>query len=391
MKRPRFGARTRASREATQLCWLAEGLAKSSGKLEDRFWESRLAAQVDEALHHGGEDDLNAALDRLFEANPPAHDELADMIEARAETTVLTQGDQAWDILLIAVPLLAWSRYAIGAGTLPGNALAAFKAQLSGHVLAADARLALCDYLFSPDQLPRSFVDTHLLTAELGARALVGTDLSIDASGLPETNRFLSDTRYLLGAIAVPQGAPLFRWHERDGSRETALEQWVKQGGQSFEPLLPGCAYQPLLADAYHAACRQADRASRPYALQASVAFLQTAFETSPDALRAVIGPCWDQRLEEYRIGFSMRDKNNVIHGVVWPILGSEEEHADVAHEIETLLRQAGIGEVAILDHRLPLEFCDDCGVPLYPNLDAEMVHAELPEEHSAQAPRLLH
>lgn len=391
MKRPRFGARTRATREVTQLCWLAEGLAKSSGKLEDAFWENRLATQVDEALHNGGEDDLNTALDRLIESNAPAHDELADMIEARAETTVLLQNEQPWDILLIAVPLLAWSRYTIPVGQLPATTVAAFKAQLSGHVLAADARLALCDYLFSPDQLPRSFVDTHLLTAELGACALAGSDLGVDPNGMPETNRFLSDTRYLLGAIAVPHGGPLFRWHERDGSREQAQAQWQKQGSPSFEPLLPGCAFQPLLADAYHAACRQGDRAARAYAIEASVAFLQTAFETSPDALRAVIGPCWDQRLEEYRISFSMRDKNNVIHGVVWPILGSEEEQADVAHEIETLLRQTGIGEVAILDHRLPLEFCDDCGVPLYPNLDAEMVHAELPEEHSAQTPRLLH
>jgi uncharacterized protein YuzB (UPF0349 family) len=27
------------------------------------------------------------------------------------------------------------------------------------------------------------------------------------------------------------------------------------------------------------------------------------------------------------------------------------------------------------------MEYCEDCGAPLYPTLDGELVHAELPEE----------
>jgi hypothetical protein len=76
---------------------------------------------------------------------------------------------------------------------------------------------------------------------------------------------------------------------------------------------------------------------------------------------------------------------------VVWPLLGTEDESSEIVSEIETLLRECGITEVAVLDHRFPLEFCEDCGVPLYPNLDAELVHAELPEELSQQTPRMLH
>ena len=99
---------------------------------------------------------------------------------------------------------------------------------------------------------------------------------------MPETNQFLSDTRYLIGAVAVPRGMPLFRWNEDDSvTRESALKEWIKQGCPSLEPLLAGCAFQPLLADAYHAACRLADMASRPYSLRASVAFLQTTRITS--------------------------------------------------------------------------------------------------------------
>lgn len=391
MKRPRFGTRSRVTQEATQLGWLANGLATSESRLEDKFWETRLATEIDALLKEGSEEEIGSALDYLFDANPEAHDELADMVEARAETTRLEHQGKSWDVLLIAVPLLAWSRYNINAGVLPKAVHEALKTQLAAHTLAKDAKLALCDFLFSPDQLPRSYVDTHLLTCELGVRALSGRDFKIDPKDLPETTRFLSDTRYLLGAVVVPAGEAIFRWHEGDQQREQALAAWVQQSSPTYETLLTGCSFKPLLVDAYHAACRQADSDSRAYSVRASVAFLQTVFETAPDALRAVIGPCWDKRLEEYRIGFSMRDKNTVVHGVVWPLLGAENDGGETVAEIEALLRECGITDVVALDHRFPMEFCDDCGVPLYPNLDAELVHAELPEEHSEQTPRLLH
>ena len=50
MKRPRFGSRSRVSRDVSQLSWLATGLAESGGKLEDAFWEARLGALVEQLL-----------------------------------------------------------------------------------------------------------------------------------------------------------------------------------------------------------------------------------------------------------------------------------------------------------------------------------------------------
>ena len=94
MKRTRFGSRDRLSREAAELQRLATGLSESGGKLEDSFWESQLAEAVDGLLRHGAEDDINTALDRLFEANPRAHDELADMVESRAETLRIDAQDR---------------------------------------------------------------------------------------------------------------------------------------------------------------------------------------------------------------------------------------------------------------------------------------------------------
>ena len=108
MKRTRFGSRDRLSRDAAELQRLATGLSESGGKLEDSFWENQLAELVDDLLKGGAEDDINTALDRLFEANPRAHDDLADMTEARAETGRLTAKDQEFDIQLFSAPILAW-------------------------------------------------------------------------------------------------------------------------------------------------------------------------------------------------------------------------------------------------------------------------------------------
>lgn len=390
MKRNRFSSRKRISADATELSRLAIGLAESGSKLEDLFWQNRLGQLVDRLLHDGAEEDLNASLDRLFDTHAMAHDDLADIVEAQAESCTLLDRGQEFDVLLIAAPLLGWSRFSIPAATIPANSLQTLKVQLGAHVLAAGARVALADYLYSPDQLPHSFVDTWQLLQKLGAAALAGCDLGVDASSMPETNRFLSDTRYLVGALAVPRGKPLFRWNEEDRcSREAALKEWVRQGSPCFEALLTGCAYQLLLADAYHAACRAADSASRPYSLNASVAFLQATLGQSGSNLRAVVGGFHDKRLEEYRIGFGPRDEDVIYHGVVWPLLGIEDEASDVAGEIESVLRKTGITEVAVLDQQFPYEFCDDCGAPLYPNVEGETVHAEMPEQDDAPSQTL--
>ncbi len=391
MKRNRLSSRKRISADAAELGRIATCLAESGSKLEDNFWEKQLTGLVDKLLHDGAEDDLNASLDRLFDSHAAAHDCLADCIESCAESCVLTHQGQEYDVLLFNAPLLAWSRFSIPAGSIPKSTLQSLKVHLGAHVFAADARLALSDYLFSPDQLPRSFVDTWQLMHDLGKAALRNEALHLDVSSMPETNQFLSDTRYLIGAIAVPRGQPLFRWNEEDQcTRESALREWIKQGAPCLEPLLTGCAFQPLLADAYHAACRTADMASRPYSLRASVAFLQTTLGSPAESLRAVIGSFHDKRLEEYRIGFGPRDSDDIYHGIIWPLLGAEDENTEITSEVETLLRECGIKEIVVHTQRFPFEFCDDCGAPLYPNVEGEAIHAEMPE-HGNTASQTLH
>ncbi|MBX3687430.1 MAG: DUF2863 family protein, partial [Rhodocyclaceae bacterium] len=63
----------------------------------------------------------------------------------------------------------------------------------------------------------------------------------------------------------------------------------------------------------------------------------------------------------------------------------------DVVGQIETVLRDSGVSDITVLDHRYPLEYCEDCGAPYYPSPEGEVVHAELPEDQADQAPRHLH
>lgn len=386
MKRRRPHTRQRPSRDAERLAWLAQGLADSHSRLEDTWWQRALDALVEKLLRAGDEDALNQALDRLQDDDGRAYDELADIIEGACESS----RNDDFDRLLLALPLLAWSRYEIPARRLPVAALDGLRAQLGAHVLAADARVAFADHLFSPDQLPRGFVDTRRLAESLWQAIEDGRNLEIDEADLPESLAFVSDARYLVAAIRVPAGQPLFRWNEPGGNRRDALTAWSEQGGANLRPVLAGCAFELSSPDAYFAAWRQADQDLRPFSLVSAVAYLQTVFNQPAARLRAVVAPYYENWLVEWRVGFTLADSDDVVHGVSWPLLGGEEENPALGSEIEALLKSAGVGAVSVLDTRMPVEFCDDCGAPLFPSPDGENVHAELPED-MRDAPAHLH
>lgn len=390
MKRSRFGPRLKSGRDIEQLSRLAASLADSGSRIEFEYWESRLSALVDRLLRAGEDAAFEAALDHLFESNAAAYDDLIDLVEAHSECGRLKRDDEDFDVLMFAAPVLAWSRFAIPSGTIPQPVLANIRAQLHGHVLAANAQLALADFLFSPDQLPRGYGPTFALASRLWACAMERGDLRIDPGQMHETKRFLSDARYVLAAAAAPRGNALFRWQEEPDSRDQTLGQWKVQGTECIRPLLPGCAFELLPPGAYFSAWRMADRLARAYSLRSSVAFLQTTLNVEARELRAVVAPFCDRKVEEFRIGFTLPDKTDVLYGAVWPLLDSEDETTDTVGQIEAVLRECGVTQVLSLENLFPLEYCDECGAPFFPNPEGESVHAEFPEE-SDSTPKHLH
>lgn len=383
MKRSPIRRRPKVSRDANELARLAIGLASSGSRAEDSYWEKHMNAVIGRVLSAGEDETLEAALDRLYDDDPRAYDELADVIEARTESPPR----EGFNMVLMAAPLLAWSRAAIPAGSISAEVLANLRVQLQAHVLGKNTQLALADVLFSPDQLPQGYSKTLKLAEQLAEAAGHGRNLHVEAKRLPKSGEFLADARYLLAAIAVPSTEALFRWQEEGTTREGALAQWRTQGTSCLAPLLQGCAYELLLPDAYYAAGRKAEREARPFSLRAAITLIESGLSAKPETIRAVIAPFYDERLEEYRVAFSVDGKvDSVVYGVVWPLLGAEDEHTECVAEIEALLRERGVSGLTTLDERLPLEYCDDCGAPLFANGEGEPVHAEWPEDTPAHA-----
>ena len=388
MKHQRKKSPLRLTRDAEKLIGLSTGLVASGSRAEDVYWEAGIATLSRKLMAAGNDAALESALDHTFQSNLAAHDVLIELVEACAEYTTIEAGGARWDILLLAIPLVAWSRYAVPSGPVPKDAVESILPQLYGHVLAEGARACLSPYLYSIDQMPRDFSSVHKLVVKLGEAAIAATSPRFDFSKMSETAPLLADTRFLLAGVAVPQGGALFRWQEIETrsermTRGDCLERWIAQCRPNLARLLPGCAFESLLPDAYFVNCRESDRRVRPYAIRAAIGFLENTLKTTAPQLRAIVAGFGDERVDEYRIAFTRRGQDDVVHGIVWPLFGREDDEAQPApaQDVETVLAECKIGEVTKLNGLFAPEFCEDCGAPLFADAASEMVHPELPEE----------
>jgi len=82
----------------------------------------------------------------------------------------------------------------------------------------------------------------------------------------------------------------------------------------------------------------------------------------------------------EIRIGVSTKDKpNSVIAGVVWSMVN---EDPDALQQFAAdILRTEGVDRIVALDQVFPMEWCEDCGAPLYATSTGQVAHIEMPEE----------
>jgi hypothetical protein len=184
-------------------------------------------------------------------------------------------------------------------------------------------------------------------------------------------------------------------WHPGDigeqpgvdpDAKITAAAAFVEQANPAIAPVLTGCRFRLLMPAAFHHALRVADRALRAFSLEAAFAFLKISYDLGPQQLVASVAPFAEKMVEELRIGIAKTsDEDNVIEGVVWPLLGDEEDTA--MEEIESALKELGNPRLVSHRQRFPMEYCDDCGAPVFPTAAGHAVHAELPdapEDHSA-------
>jgi hypothetical protein len=414
MRRPSKDSSNKLSAESQRLSSIAQAIVQSASRVEERTWERQLDTQLQKLLKTNHQESIDAALNALFRDDLAAYDVLMDGVEAVSESSTMVEpgsdgGEVTWQALLVAAPILAWTRFSIGSGTIPQDLLTTLSAHFSAHLLAEGVQMSMAPTLYAIDQLPRTHADTYALTHKLAQAAHKGTAIK-PSTRIPETAPFLADTRYLLVALVAPVGAPLFRWQEPQHQinfsavRTSALEAWREQGTSNVARLLPGCGVELLLPEAYYVACREADKLIRPVSIRAAVHYLTNTLDLEASDLRAVIAgfgeEATDGQIDEYRVGFTLRQSSEVVYGIVWPLYGQEDEEGTPIegvgvdsllpapltpiNEIIAHLNEAGVTHIKRINERYVAEYCDDCGAPLFADPTGDLVHAEMPEDAPA-------
>ncbi|NML62300.1 DUF2863 family protein [Massilia sp. RP-1-19] len=411
MRRPSKDPSNKLSAESQRLVSISQSIVQAGSRMEERAFEHQLDAQLQKLLKTGHQDTVDSTLNVLFKDDLNAYDVLMECVEAVSESSTMTDVidgvETTYQALLVAAPVLAWTRFAIASGSIPGELLTVLSAHFAAHLLAEGTQMSMAPTLFAIDQLPRTHAETYAMTHKLAQAAHKGTSVK-PLTRPADTAPFLADTRYLLVAVVARLGAPLFRWQEAQhlnnftAEREAALEQWRTQATPSIARLLPGCGIEMLLPEAYYVACREADKLIRPVSIRAAVHYLTNTLGVEPSDLRAVIAAfgeeTTDGQIDEYRVSFTMRQEADVIYGIVWPLYGQEDEegtplegltHSALAtgeivrpiDEIVAHLNDCGITHIKRHNDRFVVEYCDDCGAPLFADPTGELVHAEMPED----------
>lgn len=391
---------SRVSPEAERLVSDALSLAASGSRVEDIFWENKLLERLMRLLQAQNQNAIDNALDQTIKINPIAYDVLAENAETLAESMTLIHEGQTWDVVLLAIPIIARTRYNIPSGKLNNTSISTTGIQLHEHIVAQHAKIALVPWLYSIDQMPHSHCQTRQLLEKLAAAAVHGGEIQLELRDMPETIPVLADPRYIVGAVAAPVGTPLFRWQEdspRRQERGMCLLNWQKQMHDTIAAFMPGCEFELALPEAYFTNCRESDRKIRPLSILAAVNYLESLLNLPAAGLSCVIAGFGEEQCDEYRIGFSQKGSKEIIYGVVWPLYDRESVANDALNdisieespvrEIYDAIKAAGVDDNYRHNQLFKPEVCDDCGAPMYANRSGQVVHAEMPEDTPSQQP----
>ena len=366
--------------------------ATSGSRTEDQYWQAHIETLATALMDRGNDTALEAALDQTHQMNSPAHEILAASCEAAAESCIINLDGEAGvqQAQLISIPMIAWSKYRIPAGPIDEKMMKPVRAHLHGHILGRDVKLCLISFLYSIDQLPRGFADTRKLTKKLAEAAVNAETPKLDFAKLGDTAELPADVRFLIGVAVTTRGTPTFQWQQLDThiNRTECLTRWIEQCRPSLAKLMPGCAFESGLPDAFFHNCRESDLRVRPYMLSSAVAIVETVLKTAPGQLSAVVAGVGETAVDEYRVSITRKGQNEVLHGIVWPLYGAEDDDANPGprEQIELILKEHKVADLTRLPGVLPPEYCEDCGAPLFFDHEGEAMHAEMPEdsEHPA-------
>ena len=407
-------SRTGSSRlcpDSQRLVSLALEMFHASSLLESEFCRKKMETLVSRLLHAKKQSVLNDAIEYLFSSDMDAYNCLLEVVEALSESAIIQVDDKEYHVLLVAIPILAWTRFSIPSGTLSPELIEAVSDRFGALILADNVRFAVAPGLYAVDQLPFTHVDVMAVTHGLVQSIIQHSRFELASK--QETVPFLADGRYLIAAVMAPAGLPVFRWQADpdlvnfEETKDDCLEQWQKQVNPLVSEMLPGCNVELLLPGGFFNTCRIADQLIRPSSIRAAVHYLTYALDTQPENLCAVVGGFGKNldgiQVEEYRISFYQKGSDKIVYGIVWPIYGSEDFDSMTwtaplesplaikrgnrqLAQIFDLLRELGVAYDKTAVERFAMEFCEDCGAPLFADTNGELVHAEMPEDAKREA-----
>ena len=334
MRRPAKRPSSRLSADSQRLINTSQAVVDSTSRLELSAWERSLDLLLHKQLKNNHQGLIDTALEHLFKSDLAAYDVLVEAVESNSEACALEYEGQLYNVQLLALPVLAWTRFSIPSGALPTEVIDGLSAHLHAHLLADGTRLALGPHLYAIEQLPRNHADVFVLAQRMGQAALKNSAPHMPLEDMP-TAPFLADIRYVIAAVAVPSGAPIYCWQVDEAksvlpAKSAALEAWSQQVTPLMSKFLPGCHVELLLPQPYYFACREADKRIRPAAIHAADHYLTHSLGVISSELYANIGSFCDDingQVDEYRVGFSIGDgdDDHVVYGIVWPLYEQED------------------------------------------------------------------
>lgn len=396
------------SADSRRLAALAMEMFYASSFTESEFARLRLQELAASLIERDRQTVLSQAGEYLFNTDMEAYNCLLEVIESYCESATVVEGDRRFQFLLVAVPLLAWTRYTIPSGELDVPVYQALYENFQRIMLADGVRLSLSPVLYAVDRMPMEPVDVYKASRQFIESIKTGNPCIL--SSKQETVPFMADGRYLLAGIMAEEGQPVFRWQEDpdpiglEARKDKALLLWKQAALPLFTQVLPGCHLDFLLPGGFFNTCRKTDQEIRPATVRAAVQYLESVLGIPAQALGAVIGGFGKDssgiQVEEYRISFYNPKDRKIVYGIVWPIYGVEEidglsmpvllENHPASTKVKggaqllaifALLRQMGVRFEKTPVERFIMEYCEDCGAPLFVDTHGELVHAEMPED----------
>lgn len=381
----RFFASSDTQAELVRLAHLSE---ESTSDIEDRAVDAAIESICRKALDQFDESDIEAALAQLKDEDGPAYDDLLAHAEDCAQSII----GQDKLHLLVLIPVFAWSRFKLPFGKLPKETLVKIAELYKSLYMEDDASIVIGDSLICAEHIPERLKSVRELLNAMTTRQKSPVSVFSIAKLLNhDPAPDFADTRYLVVALTAAKADAMFKQLSRgDIERARTHMDFSLRCHDILETDMRGCVFAVQPPSGFFSAWRQAENAMRVYALKALVGFVG-CMGFGPSELIATTAvftrptPSANEPNAEIRIGISTRiSPDQVVAGITWPCNPEEADpNQNFAGEVLASLQ---VSRIAALDQVFTMEWCEDCGAPLYANPEGYVTHIEVPESMQQSA-----